>query len=170
LNYPRLDRAFYCRDVLTVTPELIGKTLVRNDAGSFLHYTIMEAEAYRGEEDQASHARFGRTSRSEIMYGRGGVLYIYLIYGIHWMLNIVTGTDDMPQAILIRGLKGLSGPGVLTRGLGIDKSFHGEDLIQSNRIWIENNPEKPAIIQKPRVGIQYAGDPWKSQPWRFIAV
>ena len=153
-----------------MAPELIGKILVRNEAGSQIQYTITEAEAYRGEEDQASHARFGRTSRSGIMYGRGGLLYIYLIYGMYWMLNIVTGLDDIPQAILIRGLKGLSGPGILTRELGINKSFHGEDLITSNRIWIENNPEKPVIIQKPRVGIQYAGEPWKSLPWRFIGV
>lgn len=167
-DYPRLEREFYSRDVLVVAPELIGKTLVRCNAGRLSFYPIVEAEAYRGEEDEASHARFGRTSRNFIMYAQGGLLYVYLIYGIHWMLNIVTGFEGTPQAILIRGLKGLAGPGILTCSLGIDKSFNGEDLVTSNRIWIENNPEIPVIIQKPRVGIQYAGEPWKSYAWRYI--
>jgi DNA-3-methyladenine glycosylase len=170
VNYARLDHNFYCRDVLTVAPELIGKTLVNCEAGVFTRYTIIETEAYRGEEDQASHARFGRTSRSGIMYGRAGILYIYLIYGMYWMLNVVTGPEEIPQAVLIRGLKGLPGPGILTRKLGIDKSFHGEDLTNSNRIWLENSPPVFSIMQKPRVGIQYAGEPWKSEPWRFIGV
>jgi len=164
----RLNRDFYSRDVLIVAPALLGKTLVNCQAGIPQYYIIIEAEAYRGEEDQASHARFGRTARNSIMYEQGGLLYIYLIYGIHWMLNIVTGPVGSPQAILLRGLKRLPGPGVLTKGLGIDKSYHGEDLVTSGRIWIEDSDEKPAIIQKPRVGINYAGEPWKSHAWRFI--
>jgi DNA-3-methyladenine glycosylase len=154
--------------VLIVAPELPGKNLALSRAGIIETYTIIEVEAYRGEEDQASHARFGKTARNSIMYEQGGLLYIYLIYGIHWMLNIVTGPAGSPQAILVRGLKTLSGPGVLTRGLGIDKSFHGEDLGISERIWIEDSDIKPVIIQKPRVGINYAGEPWISQDWRYI--
>ena len=163
----RLGREFYTRDVLAVAPELIGTTLVTRNAERVNYHIIIETEAYRGEEDQASHARFGRTSRNRIMYEQGGVLYIYLIYGMYWMLNIVTGPAEVPQAILIRGLTGLSGPGILTRDLGIDKSFHGEDLVTSSRIWIESRTGSPIVIQTPRIGIHYAGEPWKSHPWRF---
>jgi DNA-3-methyladenine glycosylase len=155
--------------VLTVAPGLLGKNLVIVRSGIAESYTISEVEAYHGEEDLASHARFGKTARNSIMYGQGGFLYIYLIYGIYWMLNVVSGPAGSPQAILVRGLKNLSGPGVLTRGLGIDKSYHGEDLVTSSRIWIEDSNEKPLIIQKPRVGINYAGEPWISHAWRFIS-
>jgi DNA-3-methyladenine glycosylase len=164
----RLNRDFYSRDVLTVAPELLCKRLVISRAGIPESFTITEVEAYRGEEDQASHARFGKTSRNAIMYGEGGFLYIYLIYGMYWMLNIVTGRADSPQAILVRGLKNLSGPGVLTRRLEIDKSYHGEDLVNSGRIWIEDSDEKPLVMQKPRIGIHYAGEPWVSHAWRFL--
>ena len=164
----RLNRDFYSRDVLTVAPDLLCKNLVISQAGIAESFKIIEVEAYRGEDDQASHARFGKTARNSIMYGEGGFLYIYLIYGMYWMLNIVTGPPGDPQAILVRGLKNLSGPGVLTRALGIDKSYHGEDLVHSERIWIEDRGEKPQVIQKPRVGINYAGEPWVSNAWRFI--
>jgi DNA-3-methyladenine glycosylase len=168
-TYLRLNRNFYSRDVLIVAPDLLGKNLVISRAGIPESYKITEVEAYRGEEDQASHARFGETARNSIMYDQGGFLYIYLIYGIYWMLNIVTGRAGNPQAILVRGLKNLSGPGVLTRGLGIDKSYHGQDLVTSGRIWIEDSDEKPLVIQKPRVGINYAGEPWISHAWRYIS-
>jgi DNA-3-methyladenine glycosylase len=165
----RLNRDFYSRDVLIVAPDLLAKNLFISRAGIPESYKITEVEAYRGEEDQASHARFGKTARNIIMYDQGGFLYIYLIYGIYWMLNIVTGPAGNPQAILVRGLKNLSGPGVLTRGLGIDKSYHGQDLVTSRRIWIEDSDEKPLVIQKPRVGIHYAGEPWISHAWRYIS-
>jgi DNA-3-methyladenine glycosylase len=156
--------------VLIVAPDLLGKHLVLSNGGIPASYQITEVEAYHGEEDQASHARFGITDRNRIMYGEGGLLYIYLIYGIHWMLNIVTGPKNSPQAILVRGLRGLPGPGVLTRGLAIDKSFHGEDLVTSRRIWTVDSGERPSFIQKPRVGINYAGEPWVSHAWRFICI
>ncbi len=165
----RLNREFYIRDVLAVAPDLLGKKLVIARSGNTESYIISEVEAYHGEHDLASHARFGKTARNSIMYGPGGFLYIYLIYGMYWMLNVVSGPAGNPQAILVRGLKNFPGPGVLTRGLGIDKSYHGEDLVTSTRIWIEDSNEKPVIIQKPRVGIQYAGEPWVSHAWRFIS-
>ena len=149
---------------------MLCKNLVISNAGITKSFKIIEVEAYRGEDDQASHARFGKTARNSIMYGEGGFLYIYLIYGMYWMLNIVTGPPGDPQAILVRGLKNLSGPGVLTRSLGIDKSYHGEDLVNSERIWIEDRDEKPLVVQKPRIGINYAGEPWVSNAWRFISV
>jgi DNA-3-methyladenine glycosylase len=152
-----------------VAPDLLGKNLVIPREGIFETYKITEVEAYRGEEDQASHARFGKTTRNSIMYGDPGFLYIYLIYGMYWMLNIVTAPAGNPQAILVRGLKDLPGPGILTRRLGIDRSFHGEDLVTSDRMWIVDSPEKPVILQKPRVGINYAGEPWLSHAWRFTS-
>ena len=164
----RLTREFYTRDVLEVAPELIGKKLVRRSNGQITFYYIVEVEAYRGEEDEASHARFGKTSRNSIMFANGGLVYVYLIYGMYWMLNIVTGENGKAQAILIRGLRGFDGPGKLTKALGIDKSFYGEDLDKSDRLWIETHFEKPAIIHKSRIGIDYAGEPWKSIAWRYI--
>ncbi len=165
----RLGRDFYSRDVLTVAPDSIGKILVRQDGSRLERYTIVEAEAYRGEEDEASHARFGRTARNSVMYGRGGLIYVYLIYGMYWMLNVVTGPEEIPQAILIRGLAGHGGPGILTRALAIDLSFYGEDLVTSDRLWMEDSPFHPPVVRKPRVGITYAGEPWKSMTWRFMA-
>jgi len=165
----RLTRSFFERDVLQVAPDLMGKKLVRVRNNIIAVYTITEVEAYRGSEDKASHARFGKTYRNSIMFARGGLVYVYLIYGMYWMLNFVTGGENQPQAILVRGLGGIEGPGKLTRTLDIDKSFYGEDLTVSDRIWIENSEDiNLSFIQKVRYGIDYAGEPWKSMPWRFI--
>ncbi|MCK5028325.1 MAG: DNA-3-methyladenine glycosylase [Bacteroidales bacterium] len=166
----RLQRDFFTRDALKVAPELLGKSLVRrfNDTISE-KYLITEVEAYCGEEDLACHASKGRTTRTEIMYHNGGLVYVYLIYGMYWMLNIVTSVNEIPQAVLIRGIKGFNGPGKLTKKLNIDKSFYGEDLTNSDRIWIENIEGLNDLKYKttPRIGIDYAGE-WKHKPWRFI--
>ncbi len=165
----RLAREFFSRDVLEVAPELLGKKLIRIwPDGSRSTYTITETEAYRGEEDLACHASKGKTSRTRVMYGPGGHLYIYLIYGIHWMLNVVTAEAGNPQAVLFRGLLESSGPGRLTRLMGVDRGFYGEDLVQSERIWIEKGMESPDYRTAPRVGIDFAGEPWKKKPWRFL--
>ena len=167
----RLSREFFTRDVLDVAPDLLGKILVRKfDDGSVQKYIITEVEAYRGEEDLACHASKGRSKRTEIMYHEGGYLYVYLIYGMYWMLNIVTSKKENPQAVLIRGIEKFDGPGKLTKKLIIEKSFYGEDLISSKRIWIE--PEQYFIDKKfkttSRIGIDYSGDNWKNKPWRFV--
>lgn len=164
----KLIANFYSRDVLEVAPELLGNNLVLLQQGKFSEYMITEVEAYRGMEDLACHASKGRTKRTEIMYHEGGVLYIYLIYGMYWMLNIVTGGINIPQAVLIRGIKNCSGPGRLTKRLNIDKSYYGESLVKSNRIWIEDNSVKPKYITTPRIGIEYAGETWKNKPWRYL--
>ncbi len=169
----RLPRNFYTRDVLEVAPQLIGKLLVRkfND-NNIQTFVITETEAYRGEEDLACHASKGKTPRTEIMYNKGGYVYVYLIYGMYWMLNVVTGTENYPQAVLIRGIEGFNGPGKLSKFLQIDKSFYGEDLTVSERIWICEPLQKEIfrIDTFPRIGIDYAGDYWKNLPWRFVKV
>jgi DNA-3-methyladenine glycosylase len=166
----RLDKSFYERDVLTVAPELIGKTLIRFSPEGLYEYVISEVEAYGGTEDKASHARFGKTTRNSIMFNRGGLVYVYFIYGMYWMLNIVTGKLNHPQAILIRSLMGVNGPGKVAKKLAIDKTFYGEDLTLSERLWIEDRHIFPVLKQSPRFGINYAGEPWKSMPWRYLMV
>jgi DNA-3-methyladenine glycosylase len=164
----RLDRSFFCRDALLVAPELLGKALVRKGQEGISSHTISEVEVYLGIEDQASHARFGKTTRNAVMFDQGGLIYVYLIYGMHWMLNIVTGQNNQPQAILIRGITGFEGPGKITRALHIDQTFYGENLASSGRIWVEEQNLKPEITRVPRFGIDYAKEPWKSMPWRYI--
>lgn len=167
----RLSTEFFTRDVLEVAPELLGKSLVRKfDDGRIEKFLITEVEAYRGEEDLACHACKGRTPRTEIMYHEGGKIYVYLIYGMYWMLNVVTSVNNIPQAVLIRGLKGFDGPGKLTKKLFIDKSFYGEDLFSNQRLWIESDLNSDDIKFKiaPRIGIDYAGEIYKNKPWRFI--
>jgi DNA-3-methyladenine glycosylase len=165
----RIDQSFFTQDVLTIAPLLLGMKLVcHNKKGSLSYNIITETEAYKGEEDLACHASKGRTARTEIMYRRGGILYIYLIYGIHWMLNIVTGQPEDPQAVLIRAVEGISGPGRVTRALGIDRSYNAEDLTSSSRIWLEQGITSPRYTSSPRVGIDYAGPVWKLKPWRFL--
>jgi DNA-3-methyladenine glycosylase len=165
----RLPEDFYYRDVLEVAPELLGKTLVRRfSENSVTRFQITEVEAYRGTEDLACHASKGKTTRNKVMFEKGGKLYVYLIYGIYWMLNIVTGDDNDASAILIRGLDVISGPGKVGKLLQLDKSFYGEDLITSNRIWIEDSIQKVNFQTASRIGINYAGEPWISKHWRFI--
>jgi len=165
----RLDRAFFRRDVLEVAPDLLGKYLVMvNRNGGISFYTISETEAYRGSDDLACHASKGRTTRNEVMFGDGGHLYMYLIYGMYWMMNVVTSVRGIPQAVLIRGVREASGPGRVTRLLGVDNQFNGEDLVFSDRIRIEDSGIVPEFKSYARVGIDYAAEPWKSMPWRFV--
>jgi DNA-3-methyladenine glycosylase len=164
----RFGYDFYNRDVLNLAPDMLGQYLVCiSENGTVSRFSITETEAYRGEEDLACHASKGLTDRTEIMYDRGGHLYIYLIYGMYWMMNVVAGKKNQPQAALIRGIEGFDGPGKLTRALGIDKSYNGEDLVRSDRIWITESGIRPKIITTPRIGIDYAGE-WKDKPWRFV--
>lgn len=165
----RLQADFFSGDVLDVAPGLIGKSLVVVDpGGNERRRIITETEAYRGSDDKACHANKGRTKRTEIMFHTGGKIYVYFVYGMYWMLNIVTGKENDPQAVLIRGINGIYGPGRLTRFLEIDGSFYGEDVTVSDRIWIEENGYIPEFGTAPRIGIDYAGEPWVSKQWRFF--
>jgi len=165
----RLNAHFYQQDAVTVAEKLLGKILIRVfDDGTTLHYRITETEAYLGEEDKACHASKGRTARTDIMYCDGGKIYVYLIYGMYWMLNVVTDTENHPQAVLIRGIDRIIGSGKVGRELKIDKSFYGEDLLGSYRIWIEDAPDESDFSTAPRIGIDYAGEEWRNKAWRFI--
>lgn len=164
----RLPNKFFQRDVLQVAPELLGKILVRRFAdGTEKRYAITEAEAYRGTEDLACHAAKGRTARTEVMFGEGGHVYVYLIYGMYWMLNFVTSVENNPQAVLIRGVESFSGPGKLGRELQLDKSFYGENLETSARLWIEDAPLVTNFQTSSRIGVDYSGEIWAGKPWRF---
>lgn len=163
----RLPPEFFFRDVLEVAPDLIGKLLVRRvPSGLTKRYLIAETEAYRGTEDLACHASKGRTPRTEVMFGRGGTVYVYLIYGQYWLLNLVTGLEGDASAVLIRGIDGFSGPGRVGRELQLDRSFYGENLLNSERIWLEDTVSNLKVRTSERIGIGYAGD-WANKLWRF---
>lgn len=165
----RLPAAFYNQDAVTVAEKLLGKILVRKfEEGTIKRYQITETEAYLGEEDLACHASKGRTSRTEVMYSQAGNIYVYLIYGMYWLLNFVTGEENHPQAVLIRGIDNIIGSGRVGRELKVDKNFYGESLLHSERIWLEDAPDITEFTTTPRIGIDYAGEIWKNKPWRFI--
>jgi len=167
----RIPNNFFIRDVLEVAPELLGKYLVRKfENGTIKKYLISETEAYKGRQDLACHASKGKTPRTEIMFQCGGTVYVYLIYGIYWMLNFVTGREGDASAVLIRGLEGISGPGRVGKELQLNKSFYGETLVNSDKLWIEESNIKTRFTTCPRVGIEYAGEPWVSKPWRYYSV
>lgn len=165
----RLGNSFFMRDVIEVAPELLGKALVRSfPDGTIARFIISETEAYKGIEDLACHASKGRTARTEVMFHQGGVIYVYFVYGMYWMLNFVTGNLGDASAVLIRGLDDTFGPGKVGKMLQLDRSFYGENMETSQRIWVEDsNPGKLNFTTHPRVGIQYSGEPWVSLPWRF---
>jgi len=165
----RLHTDFFIRDVLEVAPALLGKILVRQfPDGLIRRYTITETEAYRGTADLACHASKGKTPRNEVMFREGGQVYVYFIYGMYWMLNFVTGHEGDASAVLIRGLDEITGPGRVGRILQLDRSFYGEDLSNSQRIWVEDSGQVLPYATGPRIGINYAGEPWISMPWRFM--
>ena len=164
----RLQESFYRRQCLTVAKDLIGKWLVRRlPSGDVLRLQITETEAYCGEEDTACHAHKGRTPRTEVMYAQGGTIYIYLCYGIHWMLNIVTGEEDQPQAVLIRACGGASGPGKLTKALSVTGDQNRGSILDEE-LWVEDDGRTYQVITDKRIGIGYASEDDQNRLWRFI--
>ena len=163
----RLESEFFQRDCLTVAKELVGKILVHKVGNEEYKLRITETEAYLGESDTACHAHKGRTPRTETMYKRGGTVYIYLCYGIHHLLNIVTGEKDVPQAVLIRGVEQFPGPGRATKAMGITKEWNGEDLCSSKRFWLEDDGTLLQYQTGKRIGIDYAEPKDRERPWRF---
>lgn len=166
----KLTEDFFKRDCLEVAPELVGKVLVcRLPSGEEIKERISETEAYRGEEDKACHASKGRTKRTEILYGESGKIYIYLCYGMHWLMNITTGEINQPQCVLLRAGEIHQGPAKLIKYMHIDKCFNNESICYNPDIWIEDDGFIPEVKTASRVGIDYAGDYWKNIKWRFIS-
>ncbi len=169
LTNKRLQQIFYNHDALEVAVQLLGKVLVRQfPDGTQMRVVITETEAYYGEKDLGCHASKGRTPRTEVMYWPGGFVYVYLIYGMYQLLNIVTGPENHPEAVLIRSTNKTSGPGRTGKLLALDKSFYGENLLTSERIWIEEGSQTNVNYSSAsRIGIDYAGSEWSKKPWRF---
>ena len=164
----RLGREFFLRDTLEVAPELVGKTLVSSLPGAQeRRLVITETEVYRGVEDSACHAHRGRTKRTEMLYRPGGAVYVYLCYGIHWLLNVITGPEDFPQGVLIRACEGFEGPGKLTKYLGITGAQNGIDICSSPLLRIEDEGRMVNITTDKRVGIAYAEEADRERLWRF---
>lgn len=171
----RLDARFYRRDALTVARDLLGRTLCRRlGPGRVLRGSIVEVEAYDGPRDRASHAWRGRTARNAPMFEAGGRAYVYLVYGMHHCLNVVTGERGYPAAILLRATEppaeGLdaSGPGRLARAFGVDRSMDGVSLL-GRELWLERGTPVPdtVVSRGARIGVEYAGW-WARRHYRFL--
>lgn len=190
-----LPRSFFARPSWLVAPDLLGMLLLRNERGDLSGGLIVETEAYDGPQDRASHARAGRTPRTEVMFGPPGHAYVYLVYGLHHCLNVVTETDGEAGAVLLRALQPLeglesirsrrgrpgepderlaAGPARLCQALAVDRRLDGKDVTVPGPLWLAAPSEAAlgaaragGIVSGPRVGVDYAGDGWAERPWRF---
>lgn len=189
---PCLPRSFYQREVTIVARDLLGMRLVRQIGKERISGIIAETEAYRGEEDLACHARHGKTPRTEVMYGEAGRAYIYFTYGMHWLLNVVTGETGFPAAVLLRIIQPVegtaliaanrsgrpesewcNGPAKMCQALAITGTMNGIDLTGKDAgLWIEEAQAVPdaRVSTAKRIGIESVPEPWKSIPWRFNAI
>ncbi len=176
---------FFNRPTLKVAEDLLGKFLVRRRRGKVRAYMITEVEAYDGFRDKASHTHRGMTARNAPMFGLAGHWYVYFTYGMHWMLNAVTGPKGYPAAVLIRGVaapqehgeprfqigrEGISGPGKITKALGIGRGFINETASVKSGLWIEDRGVRVSrknIKRTARVGVAYAGKYWAGRRYRF---
>ena len=165
----RLEKEFYNISAIELAPKLLGKLLCRKINNEVIKLRITETEAYYGEDDTACHAHKGKTNRTKVMYEKGGITYIYLCYGVHYLLNIVSGEKDFPEAVLIRGVEGFNGPGKLTKKLEITKDFNYENLTTSKNIWLEYDNFVAEYITTERIGINYATEEYRKIKWRFVA-
>lgn len=175
-----LKRKFYSKNTVKVAQGLLGCFLVRKYRGKIIKARITETEAYRGQYDLACHASKGKTERTKIMYGQPGQAYVYMIYGMYFMLNIVTERKDFPASVLIRAVEllplldkeregvRLSGPGKLTKYLRIDKNLNGWDLTRGEKLWLECSKVKKRrkIVKSKRIGVDYARH-CKEWKWNF---
>jgi DNA-3-methyladenine glycosylase len=182
-----LPREFYARPVLNVASDCLGKLLVHHLKGETLIAKIVEVEAYRGPADRAAHSYQGRrTARTEVMYGKAGMAYVFFVYGMYHQFNVVTGQLDEPEAVLIRAVEPLAGqtlmashrghprnnrlltngPGKLCQAFGIDQRHYGADLC-SPPLCLAQGPKPRTILSSPRVGVDYAGK-WAALPWRWF--
>lgn len=166
-----LKSEFFERDARIVAKALLGKFLARRIGNKVSRHYVLETEAYIGPNDLASHASKGRTRRTEVMFGPPGYAYVYLIYGMYWCLNAVTGKDGHPAAVLIRAIDApnAGGPGKLTQLLRIGRRENTKQLLPQNGLWFEDSKihiPYPKIVKSPRIGVDYAGD-WRERPYRY---
>ena len=170
----RLPREFYDRDTITVAHELLGKCLARRHGGRLMTGRIVEVEAYLGPHDLAAHSARGRTARTEVMFGPPGHAYVYLIYGMHHCMNVVTQAEGLASAVLLRALEPLAhvtqrtqGPGLLCKALGIDRSLNGHDLVSDDFFIADDGYVRTrAVVKRPRIGVDYSGH-WAKRLLRF---
>ena len=183
-----LEPDWFTRPTCVVAADLVGKVLCRELTDSdgqqkTLRMRISETEAYIGQDDPACHSHAGtRTARTEIMYEQGGVFYVYLTYGVHHMLNLISGSIESPESVLIRAgfltddsdrlieeqqlssdkqfthPKQFAGPGKLTKRLQIDRELYGKPVTPDSSVWVEDDSCQPPVSVRPRIGIDYAGD------------
>ena len=186
-----LARDFYNRPALNVARDLLGCRLVRLQNGQRLAGLILETEAYQGEDDLGCHASAGMTPRTAVMFGPPGHAYVYFTYGMHWMLNVVTGDIGTPAAVLIRAIHPVEGkdrmaenrpynagkrgwtdgPAKLTQALQIQREFNTVDLCDpGSGLWIESGDpvSDEAVSRSARIGLNSVPEPWRSIPWRFL--
>lgn len=174
LKGARLPRSFYDRDTVTVAQELLGKHLVHVVAGVERAGRIVEVEAYLGPHDLAAHSARGLTQRTKVMFGPPGHAYVYLIYGMHWCMNVVTQAEGQASAVLLRAVEPVKnlegrtqGPALLCKAMGIDGTLNGHDLL-SGELFVRDapSPSPIRIVKKPRIGVDYAGH-WAKRLLRF---
>ncbi len=170
----RLPRNDYARPAIELAPALLGSIMVRRVDGQLRRARLIEIEAYLGPKDLAAHSSKGRTARTEVMFGPPGHAYVYFIYGMHFMFNIVAGTEGEAQALLVRGAEpldgwdvDLSGPGRLARAFGIVRADNGLDLTGNDIHLLADPAYRPRIVRRKRVGVDYARH-WKDRLLRFI--
>lgn len=159
------------RPALEVARDLLGAQLCRQMLdGAVVRIRITEVEAYMGPEDKACHAARGRTPRNEVMFGPAGRWYIYLCYGVHWLANLVTGPEDFPAAVLLRGAGEWEGPGRLSKALSLTGKLNGLRAERQSGLWIEAGGAVPddEVYRGPRVGIDSSGPEWVAKPYRLI--
>ena len=160
--------SFFRRPAAEVARDLVGMTLVRATGEATRRFVIVETEAYEGVHDLASHSSRGRTARTVVMFGPPGRLYVYRVYGLHWMLNVVTGEIGDGAAVLIRGVEGVSGPGRVAERLDIDGSLNARPATRSTGLWFESKSEMTGRLEcTPRIGVDYAGPYWAKKKLRF---
>lgn len=162
---------FFNRDAEDVALDLIGCSLARRWGGKVLRSRIIETEAYVGPHDLACHPSRGRTKRAEVMFGPPGSLYVYLVYGVYWMLNVVTGPIGYPATVLIRGVERIGRPGRLTKAFGITGMLNRRAATKKAGVWFELSDRTafPHVIRSARVGVDYAGPVWAKKDFRFRA-
>ncbi len=164
-----LEKDYFLKPATVLATDLLGKFICRRTDEGVVRAKITETECYFGEDDTACHAHKGKTARTATLYEAGGITYVYLCYGIHSLLNIVTGSEGHPEAVLIRGVEDAVGPGRVTKFLQITVNDNALPLCETSGIWLEDDGAmKPEYQCLPRVGIDYASAEDRERKWRFL--